>query len=185
MLHESPRIVSTPLERATPERGLATPRGNGGLPPGGLNSLVTDWPLHNPQSDRLGAARSGPQPEFWFVRNVDDEGEPTLGHYQPREEFQRRDRRNLAAGEIQIYRNGDIRAHVTAWEKIDEAFGSLLGTPDFRPIATPRGYADWVKFKMGTIAAFYEHYCSRRIIGSPIDAFAFSRTDFFNALLSA
>jgi hypothetical protein len=120
------------------------------------------------------------RPEFWFVRNVDDDGEPTLGRYEPREDFQRRDRSRVSPSAVQIYRNGDIRAHVTAWEKIDEAYGSLLGTPDFMPVATPLDYRNWVLFKMSSIADFYERYCVRSIIGRPIDAFAFSPTEFFS-----
>jgi hypothetical protein len=78
--------------------------------------------------------------EFWFVRNVDDHGAPTLGAYEAREDFQSQHRPKLRSGEIQIYRNGDIRAHVAAWEKIDQAFRGLLGTPDFRSIHTTRAY---------------------------------------------
>ena len=39
-------------------------------------------------------------------------GSPTLGEYQAREEFQRRDKINLPPGGVMIYRNGDIRAHI-------------------------------------------------------------------------
>jgi hypothetical protein len=31
------------------------------------------------------------QPQFWFVRNMDDRGHAAMGHYEAREEFQRRD----------------------------------------------------------------------------------------------
>jgi hypothetical protein len=146
----------------------------------GLNRVVpVDWQSTEASGFHLAGFSPVGRPEFWFVRNVDDAGEPTLGRYEPREDFQRRDRSHLPAGAVQIYRNGDIRAHVTAWEKIDEAYGSLLRTPDFMPIATPLDYRNWVLFKMSSIADFYERYCARSIIGRPIDAFAFSPTEFF------
>src|SRR5438105_2755286 len=54
-------------------------------------------------------------PEFWYIRNVDDDGSTLFGEYRAREDFQRRDADRLASGEWAIYRNGDIRAHVDAW----------------------------------------------------------------------
>jgi hypothetical protein len=111
--------------------------------------------------------------EFWFVRNIDDNFKLTQSDYQIREEFKSRDALALPQGALCGYRNGDIRAHVVAWEKIDESFGSLLGTPSFRPLTTIGDYVDWVKFKMELVAAFYEHFAMESIIGSPVDAFAF------------
>lgn len=112
------------------------------------------------------------RPEFWYVRNCDDTAaqNPT-GTYAAREDFQSRDAPCLAPGHGMIYRNGDIRAHVLAWEKIDEAFGALFSAPDFRVPSTPDEYAGWVEFKMGVIAQFYERFCRVSIIGRPIDAF--------------
>jgi len=126
----------------------------------------------------LAGTTSVDRAEFWFIRNVADDGEPTLGRYEAREDFQGRDAPNLPPGGIQIYRNGDIRAHVAAWEKIDEAFGVLLGTPTFREIQTSADYLSWVKFKMEAIANFYERFSENPIIGKPIDAFAFSASEF-------
>ena len=144
-----------------------------------LNGIVPiAWHANERSGFHLAGFNEAGHPEFWFVRNVDDNGEPTLGRYEPREDFQRRDLAQLPPGSFQVYRNGDIRAHVTAWEKIDEAFGSLLGTPDFKEIATLLDYRDWVLFKMTSIADFYEQYCVPSIIGKPIDAFAFSRHEF-------
>lgn len=111
------------------------------------------------------------KPEFWFVRNVADDLRTVRGEYEPREDFQRRDAPALKPGESQVYRNGDIRAHVIAWEAIDKSLGSLLGAPHFKGLSTPDDYVDWVKFKMEVIAMLYERFCSISIIGRPIDAF--------------
>jgi len=110
--------------------------------------------------------------EFWYVRNVADDRQTVFGVYEPREDFQARDASLLKPGESQIYRNGDIRAHVVAWETIDNSFGQLLGTPNFKVLSTPDEYAGWVKFKLEVIAMFYERYCSISMIGSPVDAFS-------------
>jgi len=111
------------------------------------------------------------EPEFWFVRNVGDDLTTILGSYATREDFQRRDRANLPAGAVQIYRNGDLRAHVAVWESIDTSFGALLGLRDFALAAGPVQRMQWVKFKMEAIAQFYQRFCHASIIGKPIDAF--------------
>lgn len=112
------------------------------------------------------------QIEFWYVRNIDDWGRVTLGRYEAREDFQSRDASQVRPGGFWIYRNGDIRAHVVAWSEIDNSLGVLLGTPTFRRLTSAPDYVDWVRFKMETIAAFYETFATRSIIGRPIDAFA-------------
>jgi hypothetical protein len=111
------------------------------------------------------------QPEFWFVRNIDDDRVTMLGQFAAREEFQRRDRPLLPPGAVQIYRNGDIRAHAAVWEDIDRSFGALLHAPDFHVGVGPVAYARWVKFKLETIAHFYQRFSRTSIIGKPIDAF--------------
>ena len=110
--------------------------------------------------------------ELWYVRNVDDQGRITSRGYQTREEFASRDGQTLTIGGTQIYRNGDVRAHVAAWASIDESFGKLLGTPDFRSLTTLNDYEEWVQFKMESIAAFYKRFASEPIIGGQIDTFA-------------
>lgn len=115
-------------------------------------------------------------PEFWFVRNVADDRQTLLGVYETREDFQRQHAPLLKPGESQIYRNGDIRAHVVAWETIDRSFSSLLRAPDFKIPSTADEYVDWVKFKMEVIAMFYERFCSISIIGRPVDAFSIMHT---------
>jgi hypothetical protein len=106
---------------------------------------------------------------------VDDSGLPTLGEYQVREEFQRRDAPRLSKGAFMIYRNGDIRAHEAAWRTIDDSFGKLLERPDFRKLRSPEDYKEWVRFKMNLIAYFYKQYHPKSVIARPIDAFVIKR----------
>jgi hypothetical protein len=73
------------------------------------------------------------KPEFWFVRNVDDAGNPTLGQYETRGVPTARCVA-VKDNETQIYRNGDIRAHIAVWEKIDDSFGLLLNLNGFSKV---------------------------------------------------
>jgi hypothetical protein len=129
----------------------------------------------SPSGFHVAGFRSDGNIEFWYVRNVDDTGAPTLGTYQPREDFQSDHAARVHAGGFWIYRNGDIRAHVVAWTVIDDSIGRLLGTPHFRALATPDDYVEWVRFKMETIASFYKKFATRSIIGEPVDAFSITR----------
>lgn len=115
------------------------------------------------------------QVEFWYVRNVADDRRTILEQFEAREDFQRRDAPRLSTGRAQIYRNGDLRAHVMAWEELDKSLGSLLNFPDFKHWTTPEDYVNWVRFKMELIARFYEQFCTHSIIGRPVDAFAITR----------
>src|SRR5207245_7023860 len=90
-------------------------------------------------------------PEFWFVRNVDDNGDPTLGRYEAREDYLRRDARangfdgtdaKTLPSVSRLYRNGDIVSHVAAWESLDDSLGKLLNISQFHPIRTPDKYAE-------------------------------------------
>jgi hypothetical protein len=113
--------------------------------------------------------------EFWFVRNIRDDG-ICVGNYTAREDFQRRDAASLAPGHYQIYRNGDLRPHVLLWESLDEALVPLLAHRDFRRVQTPDEYTEWVKFKMEIIAYVYKKYCKQSLIGRRIDAFCLTRS---------
>jgi len=110
-------------------------------------------------------------PEFWFIRNVDDDRQTVVGTYSAREDFLSRDVQKVHTGEARIisYRNGDIRGHIAAWERLDEAFFSLLQEPEFRLPRTSDEYGAWVKFKMQVLVHFYKQYCSSSILGGPID----------------
>jgi hypothetical protein len=113
---------------------------------------------------------------FWYIRNVEDDRQTLFGEYRAREDFRRRDGPELKAGAHMIYRNGDIRAHVLAWQEIDTSLGCLLELPEFHSLLTVQDYVSWVRFKMQTIARFYETFCTVSIIGEPIDAFAITIT---------
>jgi len=111
-------------------------------------------------------------PEFWFVRNVDDQGRPTMRGHEAREDFQRRDAAELARGTVAIYRNGDIRAHEAAWRLLDQSFAGLRESSGFRRLRSAEDYILWICFKMEVIAHFYKRYYRGSIIAKPIDAFA-------------
>lgn len=121
----------------------------------------------------LAGLNNADQPEFWFVRNMNRMR--VVGRYSAREDFQRRDRARLPHGAVQIYRNGDIRAHAAVWGHIDRSFGALLSAPDFNPGAGPVAHMRWVQFKIETIAHFYRRFCRTSIIGMPVDAFVVTR----------
>jgi hypothetical protein len=123
-------------------------------------------------------------PEFWFIRNIQENGMDIFngGKYEANEYFLKRDAVNLGydgkdphsarTGIIQIYRNGDIRAHATAWGNIDEAFMKLLTEPEFKKLKSIQDYEEWIKFKMEIISYFYEKYCKISIVAKPIDVFS-------------
>jgi hypothetical protein len=140
---------------------------------GALNAVVpARWRQSVVSGFHLCGFAAAARPELWYVRNCDDTvAQNPTGTYADREDFQGRDAPRLAPGQGMIYRNGDIRPHVLAWEKIDEAFGALLAAPDFGVPHTPNEYARWVEFKMDVIAQFYERFCQVSIIGGPVDAF--------------
>ena len=116
------------------------------------------------------------RPEFWYIRNVDDDGEPTLGQWEAREDFQARDAAALPPGHVQYYRSGDIQAHVAAWQPLDVAFGQLLTRPGFRLPVGPEPTMQWVQFKMNVVADFYDNFATTSIIGRPVDALAVTET---------
>lgn len=125
---------------------------------------------------------SSNMPEFWYVRNVKDDRITITGVYEAREDFLRRDAtalgydgqnpRSVQTGLVQIYRNGDIRAHVATWERIDEGLGTLLKEPEFKKLSAISDYEQWVKYKMEVIAYFYKKYCRVSLVARPIDTFS-------------
>jgi hypothetical protein len=144
-----------------------------------LNRFV---PTSLQRSERSGIHLAGiasrTLPEFWFIRNVDDDGRATLGRYEPREDFLSRDA--LAQGfdgndpktlpsDGRLYRNGDIISHVVAWKALDDSLGSLLSIPQFLPVDTPEKYAEWIRFKMEVIAHFKKRFAKTLLVGGPID----------------
>lgn len=149
-----------------------------------LNSdIPSKWRTKYISGFHLAGYNSKGLPEFWYVRNVKDDRITKTGLYEAREDFLSRDAinnlgydgqdpRSVPTGRVQTYRNGDIRAHVTAWERIDEGFGTLLKEREFKQLKTLPDYEEWVKFKMEVIAYFYERYCRVSIVAKPIDTFS-------------
>ena len=147
------------------------------------DSLKSFIPSTLQRSERSGIHLAGipfgALPEFWFVRNIDDEGNPTLGQYEAREDFLSRDARTqgfnghdpatLPCQDAQLYRNGDILSHVVAWKALDDTLGRLLGVPQFRRIQTVEEYAKWIRFKMEVLTLFHKRFETPLLVGGPID----------------
>jgi len=153
-----------------------------------LNTAVPDRQRNRYISGfHIAGYNSAKLPEFWFVRNVDDDRVTFLSEYEAREDFLARDAldlgydgsnpRSVKSGTVRIYRNGDIRAHVLAWGKIDDAFGELLREREFRSLTTSTDYADWARFKMELIAYFYKKYCRISLIARPIDTIVLTKSN--------
>lgn len=124
-------------------------------------------------------------PEFWFIRNFKEMegqeykdfqtnyivGEQFLLHYGPKDfAFDIKCKCFWKKG-ILTLRNGDFRAHIIAWEKLDSILEQLLSFKDFRKPVTDEDYEDVVKFKMNIICNLYKKFCTNSIIGTPIDIF--------------
>jgi hypothetical protein len=78
-----------------------------------------------------------------------------------------------------VYRNGDFRAHVVAFERLDNVLTDMLSFPDFK---NPNKPEDWVRFKVEFVAYLYKKFARRQIVGRPIDAFCLSSHDQFVAV---
>ena len=133
--------------------------------------------MKEPMGFHVSGIASDGMPEFWYVRNIDDQGLPTGNGFELREDFRRRDLAELPQGKYVIYRNGDIQAHTAVWSSVDQSLGSLLGSPSFRGLTTPEDHESWVRTKMELVAAFYERFAMEKLIGNPIDSFVISQTD--------
>jgi hypothetical protein len=146
-----------------------------------LNSDVPEaWRSSEPSGVHIAGFAPSGEIEFWFVRNVGDDRTTMIGRYEAREDYQRTHKAALQAGQFQVYRNGDLRAHVIAWERIDRALERFFGFPDFERITTRERYLAWVRFKFQVLCRFYEDFCTDPIIGLPVDAFAVTRTGYLN-----
>ena len=141
-----------------------------------LNRLVpSEWILSERSGFHLAGFAADGIPEFWYIRNVDDQGQPTVGRYEPREEFRRAGHHSRRRTTVIGYRNGDLRAHIVAWKAIDDSLGRLLGHEEFRPVNSADGYREWVKFKMELVASFYARFSRVPLVAPPIDVFVLER----------
>lgn len=139
----------------------------------------------NPSGFHIAGYNNQNFPEFWFVRNIQGmDAHRYVGfhdHYFVSEDFLIRDALQYGFdGETpmvpqpfaRIYRNGDIRAHVVAWERLDGIISDFFSLPDFKKLKTIKDYEEFIKFKMTIIANIYKKYCSVSLIGTPIDVFS-------------
>jgi len=72
---------------------------------------------------------------------------------------------------IQLYRNGSIKVHSLAWDKLDEVFATLFRFPDFK---YPYSYKDedvikFTKQKLNFISSIYNNWAKTKIVGAPWD----------------
>lgn len=123
-------------------------------------------------------------PDFWYMSNIGGiqdfqyvglkpRYDPPSSHFLGRDasnqfQWDGKDPHSAKNG-VQIYRNGDYRAHVAAWEALDGILGSLLQFPDFDPPHSPKEYGVYVKFKFEFIAYVYGRWAKKKIIAKPID----------------
>ena len=144
-----------------------------------LNSFVPTSLLRSERSGiHLAGIAPGSLPEFWFIRNVDKNGDPTLGKYETDEQYLLRYARNEGFNVKdpatlpttgRLYRNGDIVSHVAAWEAFDDSLGSLLSMPFFSGIQSPKDYAAWIRFKMQVLIYFHKKFERKLLIGGTVD----------------
>jgi hypothetical protein len=156
----------------------------------GLNAIVPSSILkRNPSGIHVCGYNDADIPEFWFISNIGSMNQfkyldlhPRYG--DPTPDFLERDAKNFGWGGVDpsmvsngtwIYRNGDIRAHATGWERLDKMFEEMSAFPDMRKLRTPEDLTRWVKFKFQFVAAFYKKFAHYQIIGTPIDVFCTSR----------
>jgi hypothetical protein len=127
-------------------------------------------------------------PDFWYVSNIGGmrgfQYVNLMPQYaRPRSHFLSRDAKKLgwdgknplsARSNIAwVYRNGDVRAHVVAWELLDEIFDRLFKFPDFNRPRTRNAYVEYIKFKFEFIAQVYKKWAKKKIIARPIDVLIF------------
>lgn len=123
-------------------------------------------------------------PEFWHFSNISGmEGPyykaPIENYSKPTSDFLQRDAIKIfhwdeinalsAKNGVRIYRNGDIRTHAIASEKLDSFMSEIMTLPDFKKPKNIEEYADYVKFKFEFISHIYKVWASQKIISRPID----------------
>jgi hypothetical protein len=126
-------------------------------------------------------------PEFWFLRNIGtmqgfQYADLQSRYTEPTADFLDRDAKLMGwdgtnnssiKNQSFVYRNGDFRSHVVAFERLDQMLTDMLSFPDFE---RPKRPEDWVRFKFEFVTYFYKRFSTRQIIGKPIDAFSLTKT---------
>ncbi|MBM4160390.1 MAG: hypothetical protein FJ217_04735 [Ignavibacteria bacterium] len=149
------------------------------------NVVPRDLKTSNPSGFHIAGFNQSGLPEFWFVRNIEHMDAHRYidlqDHYSATEDFLARDARQfgfdghsptVARPFTWFYRNGDIRAHVVAWERLDGIIADFLSLPDFKKLNSLCDYERFIEFKMKMIAAIYKEYSTAATIGTPIDVFS-------------
>jgi len=144
----------------------------------------------NPSGFHICGYDGAGHPDFWYLSNIgglqDFKYIGLKPQYAPPEShFLGRDApRNFgwdgknplsARNGVQTYRNGDFRAHVAAWELLDDIYSRLLQFPDFKPPRTHSEYGEYVKFKFEVIAYIYKKRARKQIIARPIDVLVLTK----------
>jgi hypothetical protein len=99
-------------------------------------------------------------PDFWYFSNIGERQDYNYykdlrnKYFTPSSHFLGRDAieygwngsdKSSVSNQVRSYRNGDFRAHVIAWEALDDIFDKLAKFHDFRIPATPQQYREYVK----------------------------------------
>jgi hypothetical protein len=125
-------------------------------------------------------------PDFWSLsntRSIEQFKYNCQDHYKkPSSDFLGRDAKacfgwdgnnpgSAKSNRVQIYRNGDFRAHAIAWINLNFIFNELRKFPDFNRPRNPKQYGESVKSKFEIIAYIYKKWAKQKIIARPIDVF--------------
>jgi len=150
-----------------------------------LNNIIPQRVLkENPSGFHICGYNKSGVPEFWSLTNIgrlDGFAHVDLNpEYGPAsEDFLRRDAveqlrwngtdPSSAENKIMVYRNGDLRSHVIAWQALDDVLLKLFQFPDFEQPKSIGDYGKYVKFKFEFIAYVYKNWAKQNIIARPID----------------
>ncbi len=132
----------------------------------------------------LSGYRQDGLPEFWHFSNISGmEGPyynaPVENYGKPGADFLWRDAIEFfhwdgldplsAKNGRYVYRNGDVRTHVIAWDILDTPMKEIMNLPDFHKPKSIEEYAEYVKFKFEFISYVYKHWANTKIVAKPID----------------
>lgn len=148
--------------------------------------IPADVLSRNPSGFHICGYNSQGFPEFWYLSNIGGMQDFAYTNLKPRyddprEDFLNRDAKVLGwdgtnPGSVEnkgwVYRNGDVRGHVVAFQSLDEVLLNMVTFPDFKKPHNAEDLANWVRFKLTFVARFYKEYGKKQIIGTPIDAFS-------------
>jgi hypothetical protein len=130
-------------------------------------------------------------PDFWHLTNVGSLNGFYYSDYQRRYKLPSSDFLGRDAGKdhgwdgenpdsarnnaVQIYRNGDFRAHAIASEHLDSMLSHFFQFPDFSRPRNVSDYEKYVKFKLEVLAYIYQKWTKTKVIGKPIDVIVLAR----------